>query len=70
MECLYDAIGEMLLEGTEFENVYSFLIAAGDVQTTTRIRFCLQCSTRLDDPPEESECLAVLEEFSQKHAGA
>ena len=29
MEYLYDVIGEMLLEGTEFENAYSFLISKG-----------------------------------------
>ena len=31
MEYLYDVIGEMLLEGTELENAYSFLISTGDV---------------------------------------
>jgi hypothetical protein len=27
-------------------------------------------ATRFDDPPEESEFLAVLEEFNRKHVGA
>ena len=31
MDRLYDAIGEMLLTGAEFENAYSLVIAAGDV---------------------------------------
>ena len=70
MDRLYDAIGEMLLQGTEFENAYSFVIAAGGIQSTTWIRFCVQCATRFDEPPEESEFLSVLEEFSRKHVGA
>jgi hypothetical protein len=60
MERLYDAIGEMLLEGTEFENAYSLVIAAGDVQATAWIKFCVQCATQFDDPPEESEFLEML----------
>ena len=56
MDHLYDAIGEMLLTGAEFENAYSLVIAAGDVQATTWIRFCVQCATRFDDPQrKESE---------------
>ena len=70
MDRLYDAIGEMLLQGTEFENAYSLVIAAGGIQSTTWIRLCVQCATRFDDPPEESEFLSVLEEFSRKHVGA
>ena len=70
MERFNHSIGEMLLTGAEFENAYSLVIAAGDVQATTWIKFCVQCATRFDDPPEESEFLAVLEEFSRKHAGA
>ena len=70
MDRLYDAIGEMLLVGTEFENAYSLVIAAGQVQATTWIKFCVQCATRFDDPPEESEFLAMLEEFCRKHVGA
>ena len=46
------------------------VIATGDVQATTWIKLCVQCATRFDDPPEESEFLAVLEEFSWKHVGA
>ena len=49
MDRLYDAIGEMLLTGAEFENAYSLVIAAGDVQATTWIKFCVQCATRFDD---------------------
>ena len=60
MERLYDAIGEMLLTGAEFENAYSLVIGAGDVQATTWIKFCVQCTTRFDEPPEESEFLELL----------
>ena len=70
MESLYDAIGERLLTGAEFENAYSLVIAAGDVQATTWIKLCVQCATRYDDPQEESEFLSVLEEIRQKHVGA
>jgi hypothetical protein len=70
MERLYEAIGEMLLEGTEFENAYLLVIAVVDVQVTIWIRFCLQFANRFGDPPEESEFLAVLEKISQKHVGA
>ena len=70
MERLYGAIGEILLTGAAFEKAYSLVIAAGDVQSTTWIQFCVQCATRFDEPPEESEFLAVLEEFSRIHVGA
>ena len=70
MKRLYDAIGEMLLTGAAFENAYSLVIAAGDVQSNTWTRLCVQCATRFDDPPEESEFLTVLEEFSRKYVGA
>ena len=70
MDALYQCIGEMLQDGAEFENAYSLVIAAGDAPANTWIRFCVQCATRFDDLPEESEFLAVLEEFSQRHVGA
>ena len=70
MDALYQSIGEMLQDGAEFENAYSLVIAAGDTPANTWIRFCVQCVTRFDDPPEESEFLAVLEEFSRQHVGA
>ena len=70
MDVLYQCIGEMLQDGAEFENAYSLVIAAGDAPANTWIRFCVQCATRFDDPPEESEFLAVLEEFSRRHVGA
>ena len=69
MDRLYDAIGEMLLDQAEFERAYSLVIAAGDASATTWIWFCVQCATRFDDPPEESEFLAVLEEFCRKRVG-
>ena len=65
MDHLSDAIGEMFLEVAAFDKAYSLVIAAGDVQAITWIKFCVQCATRFDDPPEESEFLSVLGEFSQ-----
>ncbi len=70
MDALYQCIGEMLQNSAEFENAYSLVIAAGDAPANTWIRFCVQCATRFDDLPEESEFLAVLEEFSRMHVGA
>ena len=69
MDGLYGAIGEMLQDGAEFENAYSLVIAAGDAPANTWIRFCVQCATRFEDPPVESEFLAVLQEFCRKHVG-
>ena len=69
MDRLYGAIGEMLQDGAEFETAYSLVIAAGDAPANTWIRFCVQSATRFDDPPVESEFLAVLEEFCRKHVG-
>lgn len=70
MDRLYEAIGEMLQDGAEFENAYSLVIAAGDAPANTWIRFCVQCATRFEDPPVESEFLAVLEEFCRQHGVA
>jgi hypothetical protein len=50
----------MLQHGAEFENAYSLVIAAGDIPANTWIRYCMQCATWFDDPPEESKFLAVL----------
>ncbi|MAH58368.1 MAG: hypothetical protein CMN91_08030 [Synechococcus sp. ARS1019] len=69
MDRLYDAIGAMLLDQADFERAYSLVIAAGDAPATTWIRFCVQCAKRFEDPPKESEFLAVLEEFCRKHVG-
>ena len=43
MERFNHAIGELLLTGAAFENAYSLVIAAGDVQ----------CATRFNEPPEK-----------------
>ena len=69
MEVLYQCIGELLKDGSDFENAYSLIIAAGDTPANTWIRLCVQCATRFDDPPEESEFLAVLDEFCRQHVG-
>ncbi len=62
MEALYEAIGEMLKDGVGFELAYLLFIEAGSEPANTWIRFCFQCATRFDTPPEESEFLAILEE--------
>ena len=69
MNHLYDAIGAMLLDQPDFERAYSLVIAAGDAPATTWIKFCVQCATRFDEPPEESEFLAVLEKLCRKQVG-
>ena len=69
MNRLYDAIGALLLDHADFESAYSRVIAAGDGPATTWIKFCVQSSMRFDEPPEESEFLAVLEECCRKHVG-
>ena len=65
MDELNQCIGEMLQDGADFENAYSLVIAAGGTPFNTWIRFCVQCGTRFDDPPEKSEFLAGVEEFSR-----
>ena len=66
MEALYEAIGAILNDGAEFDRAYSLVIEAGSEPAKTWIQFCVQCATRFDDPPEESEFLAVLEECCRK----
>ena len=56
MDRFYDAIGEMLLTGAEFENAYSLVIAAGDVQATTWIKFC--CRGTIEDCSTAAVALA------------
>ena len=58
------------MTGAAFENAYPLEIAAVDLQSTTWIQFCVQWATRFDEPADESEFLAVLEEFSRIHVGA
>ena len=65
MDELNQCIGEMLQDEADFENAYSLVIAAGGPPFNTWIRFCVQCGTRFDDPPEKSEFLAGVEEFSR-----
>lgn len=69
MNHLFDAIGAMLLNQTDFERAYSLVIAASDAPAITWIKLCVQYATRFDDPQEESEFLAVLEEYCRKHVG-
>ena len=69
MEALYEAIGAMLKDGAEFDRAYSLVIEAGSEPAKTWIQFCVQCATRFDDPPEESEFLAVLEECCRNQVG-
>ncbi|WP_071841254.1 hypothetical protein [Synechococcus sp. WH 8020] len=67
METLYEAIGAMLNDGAEFDRAYSLVFAAGSEPAKTWIQFCVQCATRFDHPPEESEFLAVLEECCRNY---
>lgn len=70
IEALYQCIGELLKDSAEFDNAYLLVIAAGGIPVNTWISFCVQCATRFDDPPEESEFLAVLEEFCRQDVEA
>ena len=70
MEALYEAIGAMLKDGAEYDRAYSLVVTAGSEPAKSWIMFCVQCATRFDDPPEESEFLAVLEEFCRQHVGS
>ena len=66
MDDLYEAIGRAINDGADFDRAYQLVVATGGPAAKTWIRFCVQCSTRFDEPPEESEFLAVLEEFSRQ----
>lgn len=70
MEAFYQCIGELLKDVAEFQYTYSLVIAAGGIPANTWITFCVQCATWFDDPPEESEFLAVWEEFSRRYVGS
>ncbi|MGB1621541.1 MAG: hypothetical protein ACPHAS_02625 [Synechococcus sp.] len=67
MEHLYGAIGSRLTDGESFEQAYAAVVKAGGEAATTWIRFCVQCATRFDEPPLESDFLAVLEECCRHH---
>ena len=41
IDALYQCIGEMLQDGAEFDNAYLLVIAPGDTQANTWIRFCV-----------------------------
>ena len=57
--------GIMLLtkEGVDFDRAYALVVQSGSAPSLTWIRFCVQSASRFSHPPEESEFLAVLEEF-------
>ena len=63
MEDLYHAIGAMLKEGVDFDRAYALVVQSVSAPSLTWIRFCVQSASRFSHPPEESEFLAVLEEF-------
>ena len=69
MASLYTAIGEKLQQGISFDDAYAQTIAAGGSVATTWIRFCVQCSTRFEEPPLEADFLAVLQAISREHMG-
>lgn len=67
MEDLYQAIGAMLKDGVGFDRAYELVLQSGANSSKTWVRFCVQSANRFDNPPEESEFLAVLEEFCRQH---
>ena len=66
---LYQAIGEILKDGVDFDRAYDMVVQSGSDASITWIRFCVQSASRFDGPPEESEFLAVLEECCRRHIG-
>lgn len=69
MDALYKAIGWFLNDGADFDRAYQLVIEASGVEAATWITFCVQCATRFDDTPEESEFLSVLEQMTREHMG-
>ena len=69
MEELYQAIGSELIEGSDFDEAYARVMERGGTPAQTWIRFCVQCASRLKEPPPETEFLAGLEECCRRHAG-
>lgn len=61
MDGFYQAIGEMLKNGVDFDRAYSLVVQSDTNASTTWIRFCVQSASRFSEPPKESEFLAVLE---------
>ena len=70
MDHLYQAIGAMLKDGIAFDSAYAQVVQSGADSAKIWIRFCVQSASRFDEPPEESEFLAVLEECCREHVGA
>ena len=64
MDALYKAIGCSLKDGANFDRAYQLVIEASGVEAATWITFCVRSSMRFEEPPEESEFLRVLEEFT------
>ena len=69
MDALYKVIGWFLKDGADFDRAYQLVIEASGVEAATWINFCVQCATRFDDTPEESEFLSVLEQMTREHMG-
>ena len=69
MDGLYEAIGLAIKDGADFDRAYQLVIAASGKESKAWISFCVQCSMRFEEPPEESEFLSVLEEFSCQYMG-
>ena len=55
MKHLYHTIGAMLKEGVDFDRAYALVVKS---------------ASRFTQPPEESEFLAVLEEFCRQEVDA
>ena len=69
MDGLYEAIGLAIKDGADFDRAYQLVIEASGVEAAPWITFCVQCATRFDDTPEESEFLSVLEQMTREHMG-
>ena len=66
MDRLYQSIGARLNAGETFDAAYAAVMEAGGEPATTWIRFCVQCATRFEEPPMESDFLAVLEDHCRR----
>ena len=65
MESLYAAIGLAVSNGADFDRAYQLVIHASGPEAKAWISFCVKCSSRFEEPPDESEFLSVLEEFTR-----
>ena len=70
MKHLYHAIGAMLKEGVDFDRAYALVVQSGSDCSLTWIRLLFNLRADSLSLPEESEFLAVLEEFCRQEVDA